>query len=129
MSRVMTMTALAAVVFLLTACGKSVPKELLADADFGEPPLGYEQRVKGHFRVNELEYAHWAKPDWRIQEPFKAAFQKKGSETWHFGYGVNMKFNRKRELQGYAFNEKHRFFFQGQSMTYVNRGDTLQSVE
>ncbi len=124
-----------ALVFLLgglvAALGcASVPKEQLAAAEFGEPPRGYELRIKGYFGVDELSYAGWVTPDWRFGEPYRAALRRRHADDWAFGHAVDVRFNRKRDLQGYAYNERHRFFFgPDQSMHDVERGDRLVEVE
>lgn len=122
--------AVMAALLLIGSLGcQTVPKEQLAHADHGKFPAAYQHRIKQFFNVNEHEYAGYIKPDWRFEEPFKAAFKESKSETWRFGYGVEMRFNRKRELQGYAPNERHVFFFHENDMWPVNLGDTLRKIE
>lgn len=108
---------------------ESVPKDEMANADYGKFPAAYQQRIKQFFNVKEHEYAGYIKPDWRFEEPFKAAFKESKSETWRFGYGVEMRFNRKRELQGYAPNERHVFFLHENQLWPVNAGDVLRKAQ
>lgn len=127
MKRIMA-CAIVVLAFGVPGC-ESVPQEKAGNADFGAFPAAYQQRIKQYFNVNESEYAGYIKPDWRFEQPFKATFKESKSETWRHGYGVEMRFNRKRELQGYAPNERHVFFFHDNQMWPVNMGDKLRKAE
>ncbi len=129
-ARRLLLAGMLGLLLLLSVPGcQSVPREQLANADYGKFPAAYQERIKQFFNVKEHEYAGYIKPDWRFEQPFKAAFKESKSETWRFGYGVEMRFNHKRELQGYAPNERHVFFFHENQMWPVNSGDLLRKTE
>lgn len=128
-TRLLCLTLALPLAAMLVAC-KTVPRDQLAAADYGPAPHGYQMQIKQYFGVNEYEYAGFVKPDWRFEKPYRAALLPEDATDWQFGHAVDMTFNRKRRYQGYAYNEKHTFFFNNSGrMHHLRSGDTLRAAE
>ncbi len=108
--------------------GCAMPQSAIEDADFGPPPVGYEQHIIDYFDaiLIDPESARY-----EFETPYKAGTYRGllAGGGWIFGWAVDMTVNSKNRMGGYVGRQRNTFFFHDGDRMTRDRFDRVQRVE
>lgn len=95
-------------IFLFAGCASVPTREQIKNADYGEYPETYEQRIKDYFS-NILRDPYTVQ--YRFHVPFKGWLNKPFYSGLEFGWIVRVWVNAKNAFGGYTGEKQYMFFF------------------